>query len=175
VKIVTLACVLTLCCSAMAQERLVMPPDVLQLFKAHHCDAVDDYDNSPQAVDNAPFDYQSSRGVRHSVAWCTRESKKPANDRKYVMALYFEKSNEPLRKCPDEIPNMLQIGGLKLIEHTKISPSIFRLRFLDTGEAVERKEPFLTDGVLNRNPADGNVELFTCIDGRWARASQRGD
>jgi len=29
--------------------------------------------------------------------------------------------------------------------------------------------------VLNRNPADGKLELFTCVDRRWARGSERGD
>jgi hypothetical protein len=167
---------LLMICSVASAETLVLPPDMLELFKAHHCDAVVDYNNSPQGLDkNVPFDYSGWPGSRHIIAWCTRDLKKPAADRKYVMVLSFEKTNEPLRKCPGEIANMLHIGGIRLTKPTLISTREYPLRFLDTGKLVERAEPFLTDVILNRNPVDGSLELFTCVDGRWARASESGD
>jgi hypothetical protein len=176
IKSAVLAGMLTICCVASAQGTHVIPPDMMDLFKAHHCEAVDDYNNSPEGLDNnVPFDYSSWPGSRHIIAWCTRDLKKPAADRKYVMVLSFEKVNDPLRKCAGEIANMSHIGGIKLMEPTQISTRKFPLRFLDTGKPVERAEPFLTDAILNRNPVDGSLELFTCVDGRWARASQRGD
>jgi len=161
---------------AGAQETLVLPPDMLDLFKSHHCDAVDDYNNSRDGTrDNVPFDYSSWPGSRHIVAWCTRDLKKPAAERKYVMVLSFEKVDDPLRKCAGEIANMSHIGGIKLMKPTQISTTQFPLRYLDTGKSVQRSEPFLSDAILNRNPSDGSLELFTCVDGRWARAGQRGD
>jgi hypothetical protein len=164
------------CGAVSAQETLVLPPGTLELFKAHHCEAVDDYNNSPQGLHNSvAFDYSSSPGSQHIIAWCTRDLKKPAENRKYVMVLSSEKMNEPLRKCAGEISNMLHIGGIRLMKATQISTLKFPLRYLDTGKPVARAEPFLTDAILNRNPADGSLELFTCIDGRWARASERGD
>jgi hypothetical protein len=170
-----LAGTLMVFCVASAQETLVFPPGMLELFKAHHCEPADDYNNSPQGLSNVPFDYSGRPGSRHIIAWCTRDLKKPAADRKYVMVLFFEKVNDPLRKCAGEITNMPRIGGIKLIEPTQISTRKFPFRFLDTGKPVERAEPFLTDTILNRNPVDGSLELFTCVDGRWARASQRRD
>lgn len=175
-KSAALAGMLMIFCVASARETLVFPPDMLELFKAHHCEPADDYNNSTKGLDNnVPFDYSSWPGSRHIIAWCTRDLKKPAAGRKYVMVLFFEKANDPLRKCAGEIANMPHIGGIKLIEPTQISTKKFPLRFLDTGKPVERAEPFLTDTILNRNPVDGSLELFTCVDGRWARASQRGD
>lgn len=176
VNSVMLAVLLTICYRATAQETLVIPPDMLELFKAHHCDAVNDNNKSLLGLDsNVPFDYSGWPGSRHIVAWCTRDLKKPPSGRKYIMVLSFENVNDPLRKCPGEIANMPHIGGLRLLEPTQISTKKFPLRFLDTGKVVEQKEPFLTDAILNRSPVDGSLELFTCVDGRWARASQRGD
>lgn len=161
---------------ASAQESLVIPPDVLDLFKAHHCEAVDAFNHSRDgAGDNVPFDYSSWPGSRHIVAWCTRDLKKPAAERKYVMVLSFEKVDDPLRQCAGEIANMSHIGGIRLMKPTQISTTQFPLRFLDTGKPVQRAEPFLTDAILNRSPSDSTLELFTCVDRRWARASQRGD
>jgi hypothetical protein len=176
IKSAALAGMLMICRVASAQGTLVTPPDMLELFRAHHCEAVDDHNNSPQGLDNnVPFDYSGWPGSRHIIAWCTRDLKKPAADRKYVMVLSFEKVNEPLRKCAGEITNMLLVGGIKLMEPTQISTRKLPLRFLDTGKPIERAEPFLTDAILNRNPVDDSLELFTCVDGRWARASRRGD
>ena len=112
-RLAILVAILGICCDANAQGTLVIPPDMADLFKAHHCEAVEDYNNSPQGLDtNVPFDYSSWPGSRHIIAWCTRDLKKPAAERKYVMVLSFENAGEPLRKCVGEIADMRHIGAL---------------------------------------------------------------
>jgi hypothetical protein len=59
VKSAVFAALFAFCCSAAAHDQFLMPPEILDLFNAHHCDAVDDYIDSAQAPDNPPLDYQS--------------------------------------------------------------------------------------------------------------------
>jgi hypothetical protein len=151
---------------ALAQERLVPPPHLEDFAKAHHCVPVLGFVADEKSREAAPFDlhyefkYQPPKALL--AGWCTKDAAKPSGP--YTLLIWAEREDQPLRRCPDEIPNVERIGR-PAIEAWPMIPHDFVM--MDTGERPGVKETRTMFGVQNHLP--GGIEYYACIAGRWAR------
>lgn len=82
------------------------------------------------------------------------------------LLIWAEREDQPLRSCPDEIPNVKRIGRPELDAWPKI-PRDFVM--IDTGERLTVREPRVMFGVENHLPE--GVDYYACVTGRWAHYS----
>ena len=127
-----------------AQERLVPPPYLEDLAKAHHCVPVLGFVADEESSHAAPFElhyefkYQPPKALL--AGWCAKDAAKP---KAYTLLIWAERGDHPLRSCPDEIPNVRERLGVK--------------------------ETRVMFGVQDHLP--GGVDTYACVAGRWAHYS----
>jgi len=150
-----------------AQERLVPPPYLEDLAKAHHCVPVLGFVADEESSHAAPFElhyefkYQPPKALL--AGWCAKDAAKP---KAYTLLIWAERGDHPLRSCPDEIPNVRRIGH-PLIGAWPMVPHDFVM--MDTGERLGVKETRVMFGVQDHLP--GGVDTYACVAGRWAHYS----
>jgi hypothetical protein len=151
-----------------AQETLVLPPQLNQVAKAHHCSPVVIYVTDEDSKQATPFGlrYEFHHGPLKTLlaAWCTKDTSKPKGT--YTLLIWAEREDQPLRSCPDEIPNVKRIGRPELDAWPKI-PHDFVM--MDTGERLGVRETRMMFGVENHLPE--GVDYYACIAGHWAHYS----
>jgi hypothetical protein len=85
--------------SAGAQERLVLPPQLEDFAKAHHCQPVSGFVTDDESDQAAPFDfgYEFHHGPPKVLlaGWCTKEAQKLRGT--YTLLILAERSDHPLR------------------------------------------------------------------------------
>jgi hypothetical protein len=152
--------------ATMAQERLVPPPHLEDLAKAHHCVQVLGFVADEESNQAAPFDlhyefkYQPPKTLL--AGWCTKDAGKPNGP--WTLLIWAEREGHPLRSCPDEIANVKRIGR-PAIETWAMIPHDFVM--MDTGERPGVKDIRMMFGVQNHLP--GGIDYYACMAGRWAR------
>jgi hypothetical protein len=151
--------------SVTGQERLVLPPHVAEFAKAHHCQPVLEFVADEESDHEAPYDfgYEFHHGPPKALfaEWCTRGTS--ASKGPYTLLIGAERSDHPLRSCPDEIPNRSRIGHPS-IEAGPMIPHDFVM--IDTGERLPVREPRIMFGVRNHVPRGS--EFYACVAGKWA-------
>jgi hypothetical protein len=151
-----------------AQETLVPPPQLNQVAKAHHCLPVISFVQDEESSQAAPFGlrYESHYGPLKTLlaGWCAKDPSKPKPP--YTLLIWAEREDQPLRSCPDEIPNVKRIGRPELDAWPKI-PHEFVM--MDTGERLSVRETRVMFGVENHLPE--GVDYYACVAGRWAHYS----
>jgi hypothetical protein len=167
-KIVVGIFALLLAAPLVAQETLVLPPQLNQVAKAHHCSPVVTFVTDEESNQATPFGlrYESHYGPLKTLlaAWCTKDTSKPKGA--YTLLIWAEREDQPLRSCPDEIPNVKRIGRPSLDVWPKI-PHDFVI--MDTGERLSVRETQVMFGVENHLPE--GVDYYACVAGRWAHYS----
>jgi hypothetical protein len=149
-----------------SQERLVPPPHLEDLAKAHHCAPVLTFVADGESNHAAPYDlhyefkYQPPKALL--AGWCIKAAAKPKT---YTLLIWAEREDQPLRSCPDEIPNATRIGRPS-IEARPMVPHDFVM--MDTGERLTVRETGVMFGVENHLPE--GVDYYACVAGRWARS-----
>jgi len=149
--------------SAIAQERLILPREVEDLAKAHHCEPVSHDLESDDPTQLTPFDISNVPPKIMIAAWCTKGSAKPASAQTYTLLIWVQAPDNPLRTCPDEIQNVPRIGSPRLYAGPMV-PHDFT--FMDTGLRLTVRDSRIMFGVRNLVP--GRQEFYACIVGRWA-------
>jgi hypothetical protein len=148
-----------------AQETLVPPPQLDQVAKAHHCFPVVSFVVDEESHQAASFEvhYEFHHGPPKALlaGWCTKDASKPKGP--YTLLIWAEREDQPLRSCPDEIPNIKRIGH-PAIDAWPMIPHDFVM--MDTGERLSVREARVMFGVENRLP--GGVDYYACVadDGR---------
>ena len=150
------------------QERLVLPPQLEEFAKAHHCQPVPGFVTDEGSSQAASFDfhYEYYHGSPKVLlaAWCTKAA--PESKGTYSLLILAERPDHPLRSCPDEIPNVTRIGRPSL-DAGPMVPHDFVM--IDTGERLTVREPRIMFGVRNHVPW-GN-DFYACVAGQWAHYS----
>jgi hypothetical protein len=147
-----------------AQERLVPPPHLEELAKAHHCAPVTSFVSDEESGHAAPFElhyelkYEPPKALL--AGWCTKDS---AHSGPYTLLIWAEREDQPMRSCPDEIINLTRIGH-PMINAWPMVPHDFVM--MDTGDRLGLKETRVMFGVEIHSP--GGVDYYACISGRWA-------
>lgn len=153
---------------ADGQERLVLPPQVEEFAKAHHCQPVSEFVTDEESSQAAPFDfgYEFHHGPPKALfaAWCTKGT--PESKGTYTLLIGAERSDHPLRSCPDEIPNVRRIGHPSIGAGPMV-PHDFVI--MDTGERLTVREPRIMFGV--RNHVLRGKDFYACVAGMWAHYS----
>jgi hypothetical protein len=148
-----------------AEEILVPPPQLNQVAKAHHCLPVVSFVADEESSQAAPFGlrYEFHYGPPKTLlaAWCTKDTSKPKGT--YTLLIWAEREDQPLRSCPDEIPNLKRIGRPELDAWPMI-PHDFVM--MDTGERLSVRATRVMFGVENHLPE--GVDYYACVAGRWA-------
>jgi hypothetical protein len=151
-----------------AEEILVAPPQLNEVAKAHHCVPVVSFVADEESSHAAPFGlrYESHYGPLKALlaGWCAKDASKPKGP--YTLLIWAEREDQPLRSCPDEIPNVKRIGRPEIEAWPKI-PHDFVI--MDTGERLSVRQTRMMFGVENHLP-DG-VDYYACVVGRWAHYS----
>jgi hypothetical protein len=151
-----------------AQEILVPPPQLNQVGKAHHCSPIVRSVVDEESRQAASFDirYEFDHGPPKALlaGWCTKDARKPNGP--YTLLIWAERDDQPLRSCPDEIPNVKRIGRPELDAWPKI-PHDFVM--MDTGERLSDRKTRVMFGVENHLPE--GVDYYACVIGRWAHYS----
>jgi hypothetical protein len=150
--------------SVLGQERLVLPPLVEDVAKAHHCDPVTNYLADEESREATPFDfrYESVNPPKFMLAaWCTTSEQKAKGT--YTLLVWASRSDHPLRSCPAEIANVTAIGHPEM-DAAPMVPHDFVL--LDTGQRLTVREPRIMFGV--RNHIRSGKDFYACVAGRWA-------
>ena len=147
------------------QERLVLPPQLEDFARAHHCKPVSGFVTDEESSDAAPFSFQyefhDGPPKVLLAAWCTKDT--PQSKGTYSLLILAERQGTPLRSCPDEIPNLMRIGRPEIYAGPMI-PHDFVM--MDTGERLTVRESRIMFGVRNHLPS--GKEFYACIVGRWA-------
>jgi hypothetical protein len=154
-------------------EVLVSPPGLEDLYAAHHCKAIDESLRLRFGEEFAPFEYHMYGTHPYLLGWCTRDSAAVKSPHSFVLVMRFGLASDPLRQCSDEIANVVRMGRLDVMEPRMISTAVFLLRFLDTNERVRLSKPFTANGIASEDPEDKSLELFVCVNGRWAYITNR--
>jgi hypothetical protein len=151
-----------------AEEILVPPPQLDQVAKAHHCLPVVSFVVDEESRQAASFEvhYEFHHGAPKALlaGWCTKDASKPKGP--YTLLIWAEREDQPLRSCPDEIPNVKQIGHPAVDAWQKI-PHDFVM--MDTGARLTVREMRAMFGVENHLPE--GVDYYACVVGRWAHYS----
>lgn len=151
-----------------AEEILVPPPQLNQVGKAHHCTpivrSVVDEESRQAASFDIHFEFHHGPPKALLAGWCTRDASKPKGP--YTLLIWAERADQPLRSCPDEIPNVQQMGQPAIDAWPKI-PHDFVM--MDTGERLSVRETRVMFGVENHLPE--GVDYYACVVGRWAHYS----
>jgi hypothetical protein len=154
--------------SAGAQERLVLPPQLEDFAKAHHCQPVSGFVTDDESDQAAPFDfgYEFHHGPPKVLlaGWCTKEAQKLRGT--YTLLILAERSDHPLRSCPEEIPNVTRIGRPEIAAGPMVP---YDFVMLDTGERLSVRATRIMFGVRNHVP--GTADFYACVAGRWAHYS----
>lgn len=153
---------------AGGQERLVLPPQVEEVARAHHCQPVTEFVTDEESSHAAPFElryeFKFDPPKAFLAAWCAKDA--PASNRISTLLVWAERPDHPLRSCPDEIPNATWIGHPTL-DAGPMVPHDFVM--IDTGERLTVRESRVMFGVRNHHQS-GN-DFYACVAGRWARYS----
>jgi hypothetical protein len=152
---------------------LVSPPGLEDLYAVHHCKAIDESLRLRFGEEFAPFQYHMYGTHPYLLGWCTRDSAAAKSPHSFVLVMRFGLASDPLRQCSDEIANVVRMGRLDVLEPRLVSTAMFPLRFLDTNEPVRLAKPFTANGIASQDPEDNSVELFVCVNGRWAHITNR--
>jgi hypothetical protein len=151
-----------------AEEILVPPPQLDQVAKAHHCFPVVSFVVDEESHQAATYEvhYESHYGPLKALlaGWCTKDASKPKGP--YTLLIWAERQDQPLRTCPDEIPNVKRIGHPAIDAWPKI-PHDFVM--MDTGDRLTVRETRVMFGVENHLPE--GVDYYACVAGRWAHYS----
>ena len=162
---------LLLSATAGAREQLVLPPQMKQLAEAHHCKPVSKFVYDGVSREAAPFDfeYEWPKGKAKALlaAWCEKPAASARSDRRYSLVILAERPDQPLHMCPDEIPNVRQIGRPQIFAAPMI-PHDFVV--MGIGERLPVTEPRIMFGVINHLP--GRDDYYACVVGRWAYYSR---
>jgi hypothetical protein len=168
VRLVAAVFAVMLTVPAGGQERLVLPPQVEDFAKAHHCNPVSGFVTDEESSQAAPFDfgYEFHHGPPKVlfVAWCTKDP--PELKGIYTLLIKVERQHHPLRSCPDEIPNVTRIGHPSL-DAWPMVPYDFVM--MDTDERLTVRESRIMFGV--RNHVRWGKDFYACVAGRWAHYS----
>lgn len=153
---------------AWGQERLVLPAQVEEAARAHHCQPVTAFVTDEESSDAAPFDFRYEFKFdppkAFLAAWCVKDT--PASRRSPALLVWAERPEHPLRSCPGEIPNATRIGHPTMDARPMI-PHDFVI--IDTGERLTDRESRVMFGV--RNHYHSGSDFYACVAGRWARYS----
>jgi hypothetical protein len=167
-KVVVLISAVLLSLPLGAEEILVPPPQLDHVAKAHHCLPVVSLVVDEEAHQAASFEvhYEFHHGPPKALlaGWCTKDKSKPKGP--YTLLIWAEREDQPLRTCPDEIPNVARIGHPSIDAWPKI-PRDFVM--MDTGERLSVRETRVMFGVENHLPE--GVDYYACVVGRWAHYS----
>jgi hypothetical protein len=167
-KLVVTICAALLALPLAAQEILVPPPQLDQVAKAHHCSPIVSFVVDEESQQQASFKvhYESHYGPLKALlaGWCTKDVSKPKGP--YMLLIWAERQDQPLRTCPDEIPNVNRIGHPVIEAWPKI-PHDFVM--MDTGERLSVRETRVMFGVENHLPE--GVDYYACVIGQWAHYS----
>lgn len=167
-KVVVAIIALLLALPLGAQETLVLPPQLSQVARAHHCSPVVTFVTDEESKQATPFGlrYESHYGPLKTLlaAWCMKDTSKPKGT--YTLLIWAEREDQPLHSCPDEIPNVKRIGRPEL-EAWPMIPHDFVM--MDTGERLSVGEKRVMFGVENHLPE--GVDYYACVAGRWAHYS----
>jgi hypothetical protein len=150
-----------------AQERLVLPPHLEDLAKAHDCLPVLGFVADEESGQAAPFEiyyefeYQPPKALL--AGFCKKDTRPKGS---YTLLVWTEREDHPLRSCPDAIPNVTKIGHPS-IEAWPMVPHEFVM--MDSGERLAAKETRIMFGVQN-HLLEG-VDYYACVAGRWAHYS----
>jgi hypothetical protein len=168
VRIISAVFALLLTVPVGGQERLVLPPQVEQFARAHHCQPVSEFVTDEQSSQSAPFDlhYEFHYDPPKTLlaAWCTKDA--PVAKGIYTLLIWAERPDHPLRSCPDEIPNVTRIGHPAL-DAGPMVPHDFVM--MDTGERLTVRESRIMFGV--RNHVAWGQDFYACVAGKWAHYS----
>jgi hypothetical protein len=86
---------------AGGQERLVLPPQVEDFAKAHHCQPVSGFVTDEESSQAAPFDfgYEFNHGPPKALfaAWCTKDAPESSKGT-YTLLIWSERLDHPLRR-----------------------------------------------------------------------------
>lgn len=151
-----------------AQETLVPPPQLLEVAKAHHCLPVVSFVADEESKQAAPFGlrYELHYGPPKTLlaGWCAVDPSRPKPP--YTLLIWAEREDQPLRSCPDEIPNLKRVGRPALEAWPKIPHDFVTM---DTGERLSARGMQVMFGVENHLPE--GVDYYACVAGRWAHYS----
>lgn len=150
---------------AGGQERLVIPPQVEEVAKAHHCQPVSAFVTDEQSSQAALFDlhyeFHFDPPKTLLAAWCTKDA--PVSKGIYALFILAERLDHPLHSCPDEIPNVTRIGHPAL-DAAPMVPHDFVM--MDTGERLTFRESRIMFGV--RNHVAWGQDFYACFAGKGA-------
>jgi hypothetical protein len=154
---------------AGGQERLVLPPQVEDFAKAHHCQPVSGFVTDEESSQAAPLDfgYEFNHGPPKALfaAWCTKDAPESSKGT-YTLLIWSERLDHPLRSCPSEIPNVTRIGHPS-VDAGPMVPHDFVM--MDTGERLTVRDSRIMFGV--RNHVTWGKDFYACVGGRWAHYS----
>jgi hypothetical protein len=153
---------------AGGQERLILPPQVEEVARAHHCRPVTEFVTDEESSHAAPFEiryeFKFEPPKAFLAAWCAKDA--PASKVLSTLLVWAERPDHPLRSCPDEIPSATRIGHPTL-DAGPMVPHDFVM--IDTGERLTVRESRIMFGV--RNHYHSGDDFYACVAGRWARYS----
>jgi hypothetical protein len=155
--------------SAEGQQRLVLPPQVAEVARAHHCQPVTEFVTDEESNHAAPFEltyeFKFDPPKAFLTAWCAKDA--PAWKGINTLLVWAERPDHPLRSCPDEIPTVTGIGHPTLDAGPPMVPHDFVM--IDTGERPTVRESRIMFGV--RNHHHSSSDFYACVAGRWAHYS----
>jgi hypothetical protein len=153
---------------AASQARLILPPHLEDVAKAHHCQPVSGFVTDGESSDAAPYDFRYEFDYEPPkvllAAWCTKDG--PQSKGTYTLLIWAERPDHPLRSCPDEIPNVPRIGRPEL-DAWPMVPRDFVM--MDTGERLTVRESRIMFGVRHHVP--WGKDFYACVAGGWAHYS----
>lgn len=138
-KLVVAICAAWLALPLSAQETLVPPPQLNQVGKAHHCAPIVRFVADEESSQAAPFglSYEFHHWPPKGLlaGWCTKDASK--SNGPYTLMIWAERGDQPLRTCPNEIPNVKAIGR-SAVGAWPMIPHDFVM--MDTGERLSVRE-----------------------------------
>ena len=88
------------------QARLVLPPHLEDVAKAHHCRPVSGFVTDEESSEAAPYDFHYEFHYEPPkvllAAWCTKEG--PQSMGTYTLLIWAERPDHPLRSLGRERP-----------------------------------------------------------------------
>jgi hypothetical protein len=149
--------------SAVGQERLVLPPQVEDVARAHHCQPVTEFVTDEESSHATPFEihyeFKFDPPKAFLVAWRAKDA--PASKVISTLLVWAERPDHPLRSCPGEIPNANPIGH-PTFDAGPMVPHDFVMT--DTGARLTVRESRIMFGVRNHYRS-GN-DFYACVAGR---------
>lgn len=162
---------LLLASTAGAREQLVLPPQMNQLAQAHHCKPVSKFVDDGVSREAAPFEFRyewpNGKPKVLLAAWCEKPAASARSNRTYSLVIMAERPDQPLHMCPDEIPNVRQIGRPQIFVGPMV-PHDFVV--MGIGKRLSVTEPRIMFGVINHLP--DRDDYYACVVGRWAYYSR---